>query len=366
VLISDVANLHHKSFNSSGGVTYSEDHLWDRFQINDQLAGWSLPTVTLDIEDTVRNAQIGALANVNATDVDVLAFAGEWSKTKSLHRDLGNALLGLFTKGAKGHIRKARFERVPLFDHNGNPILNRKGQPVVRYAHKEGAAYVSGETLSKRMSDVYLVGRYGVLPLLSDLESACKNLRRRWNPRFTARGNASVQGQATSVKNVAAGYYGSFDLQASVTRSYDVRYGILYESDPYTRELAQLGLTRPLSSAWQLMPWSFVGDWFVGVGKYLDALQPAGLTKTLSAWGSTRETTVIAVQPATYHPYGAVPSNTTWTWSWSGAYLKTTVVKRRDPWDASIPSHPALGSGFNAMRSGDFAALMLQRIRTKF
>jgi hypothetical protein len=367
VIISDVANLAHRSYNSSGAVTYSEDHLWDRFQINDQLNSWSLPEVSLSgLDDAVRNAQIAALANVNATDVNVLAFAGEWSKTKNLHRDIGNALLDLFTKGARAHTTRDRVVKTALFDEKGRPLLNRRGEPIFRYGHTGGSVSVSGESLNKRMANVYLVGRYGVMPLLSDLEGACKNLMRKWNPRFTARGNASVQGQSSSVKAVSAGYYGTYDLLAVVTRTYDIRYGLLYESDPYTRELAQLGLTRPLSAAWELMPWSFVADWFVGVGRYLDAIQPAGLTKTLSAWGSTRETIVTAIQPSVYHPYVGVPSGTTWSWSWNGAFLRTNVVKRRDPWDAAIPSHPGLGSGFNAMRSGDFAALMLQRIRAKF
>lgn len=35
---------------------------------------------------------------------------------------------------------------------------------------------------------------------------------------------------------------------------------------------AKVGLTNPLSVAWELIPFSFVVDWFLPIGKYLDAL----------------------------------------------------------------------------------------------
>jgi hypothetical protein len=34
---------------------------------------------------------------------------------------------------------------------------------------------------------------------------------------------------------------------------------------------AQLGLLNPENVAWELLPWSFVIDWFIPIGQYLDA-----------------------------------------------------------------------------------------------
>jgi hypothetical protein len=263
--------------------------------------------------------------------------------------------------------KKARFKKTVLYDERGNPVLNRKGDPVYRYLHEEGDVGLRGETFGKRLANFYLVNRYGILPLLSDLEGATKVLQKVFDPRYTARGNASAQGQSSSIYQISAGYYGTWDVLVTTTRTFSARYGILYESDPYTRTLARLGLTRPLSSAWQLMPWSFVGDWFLEVGKYLDAIQPAGFTKILCPWGGTQDYTVETYVPHAYHPYSGVPQGSTWSFSFGGSVLKTNVVKRRDPWyTTGILPRPGFGSGFNAMRSGDFAALMLQRIRGRF
>lgn len=346
--------------NATGPGGWTENHQWKGCLTYQSQGSVSLP-ISLDLDDVVRNAQLEALGNVNATDVDAVAFAGEWSKTVRLHRDLGEGLLKLF-KGTREIRRKASFEKLPVYDERGLPVLNRAGKPVYRYAHRPGESKFKGSR-SREAANLYLAGRYGVLPLLSDLENAVKFLGRKHHPRFTARGNAMAQGQRTTGIPASFGYYGTWMLIMTVTRTFEARYGILYEADEFTRRMAQLGLTRPLSSAWELLPWSFVGDWFLQVGQYLDAVQPTGITRNLSAWGGTRDTVVTTLSPSYYTPHGSVPTNTSWSMSWSGGFTRVQTTKSREPWNTAIPSRPALGSGFNAIRSGDFAALVLQKIK---
>lgn len=45
-----------------------------------------------------------------------------------------------------------------------------------------------------------------------------------------------------------------------------------YIENPFLRTLAQLGITNPLQVAWELVPFSFVADWLLPVGSYLDTL----------------------------------------------------------------------------------------------
>lgn len=42
--------------------------------------------------------------------------------------------------------------------------------------------------------------------------------------------------------------------------------------NPRFHELQQLGVTNPALFAWEVIPFSFVFDWFVGVGDYLEGL----------------------------------------------------------------------------------------------
>lgn len=345
-------------------LEYQESHRMDRALLYYLTKTWGDLAVPIDTDELVRNAQIKALANVNPTDVDVLAFAGEWSKTKTLLRDVLNALWRGFVGTTTATRKKDRVVRLPVFDHFGNPKLNRKGEPMYSYGHTGSEVSFGGDSAGERLSNIYLVFRMGVVPLLNDLEEALKFLKSRYEPRYTARGTTTSQGQTTEETFVTSGVYGSYGIHIETTRTFEARYGLLYETDPFSRALANLGLTRPLSSAWQLMPWSFVADWLFQVGKYLDAIQPAGFTKTLSAWGSTRDTTVTTWTPTSRTPSSEPP----WIqpqWVFTGSRLKQVVEKRRVQWDATIPSRPSSGTGLNQLRSADLVALMLQRIRSR-
>lgn len=52
---------------------------------------------------------------------------------------------------------------------------------------------------------------------------------------------------------------------------------------------AMVGLTNPLSVAWELIPFSFVADWFLPIGKYLDSLDVPFLYERVSGMSSFRE-----------------------------------------------------------------------------
>jgi hypothetical protein len=54
-----------------------------------------------------------------------------------------------------------------------------------------------------------------------------------------------------------------------------VKYGI---ESPLTVFLAQSGFTNPVNLAWEILPYSFVIDWLLPIGPYLE---------TLSAWHGT-------------------------------------------------------------------------------
>lgn len=93
----------------------------------------------------------------------------------------------------------------------------------------------------------------------------------------------------------------NFQSNASVDnnvffREFIVRVGILGEarvSNPNLWMLQRLGLINPVLVAWRLMRLSFLIDWFIPVGKFLDSFsQEFGLTPTkyeetvkVSAWG---------------------------------------------------------------------------------
>lgn len=85
-------------------------------------------------------------------------------------------------------------------------------------------------------------------------------------------------------------------------------------NDSELAKYGQLGLINPLEVAWAVVPWSFVIDWFVPVGNFLQATTATiGLTFVDGCLSrSTRSSrTLTAYDATTRYPYN--PDQSTWT-----------------------------------------------------
>lgn len=122
---------------------------------------------------------------------------------------------------------------------------------------------------SRRLADGWLELEFGWKPLLSDVHLAVEMYR-----------NGIVEGQiANSRANVTKGgfgpkgqsYKGNADRIAKNGANASIK---LYAtvSNPTLATLNQLGLINPASIGWQLLPFSFVVDWFLPVSKALSSM----------------------------------------------------------------------------------------------
>jgi len=123
------------------------------------------------------------------------------------------------------------------------------------------------ELSSKDVSSFWLEMRYGWEPLISDVYEISKVMETVNNrPRHF---KATVTGRYTT-SWVQSGYLNGY-WTASGRGEYSRRI------TAYAEELISvsrsLGLQDPASMAWEILPWSFVVDWFIPVGTYLQALE---------------------------------------------------------------------------------------------
>lgn len=116
---------------------------------------------------------------------------------------------------------------------------------------------------SKDVSGMWLEIAYGWKPLLSDVHEAMSAYSAITNKPRTTR--VTVRGTSTVTNSVNSGSYKSKG-ETSYHRTY---HYLLTEQMPVAR---QLGLQNPLSVAWELVPFSFVADWFIPIGTYLENL----------------------------------------------------------------------------------------------
>lgn len=124
----------------------------------------------------------------------------------------------------------------------------------------------------------WLALQYGWLPLLNDVKGAAETLAQKML------GNAlliKVQQSAkydwpdyshTHRKSFAGDVLGDFrwDFNGGVTNSKcQLTFTV---NNQFQRDAQVLGITDPLTLAWELLPWSFVIDWFIPIGNFVQRL----------------------------------------------------------------------------------------------
>lgn len=126
-------------------------------------------------------------------------------------------------------------------------------------------------------SDVWLQLQYGWKPLLSDVYNSVEAVARQSNrpARFRVSSSKSYRWNNPEMES-----YQGLPVLRSETGIYTRKYVYVFSySNEVIHSLSELGLTNPALIAWELLPYSFVADWFVGVGNYLDTLDATlGLT----------------------------------------------------------------------------------------
>lgn len=125
-------------------------------------------------------------------------------------------------------------------------------------------------------SNLWLELQYGWKPLLSDIYDSCELLAERVRTQRDWAESVGVDIHK-QVRSFPVRYNTVIDGtktigQLVVDEEFSARYKITYTvSDSFRQSLGKTGVTDPLLLAWELLPYSFVVDWFLPVGQYLES-----------------------------------------------------------------------------------------------
>lgn len=197
-------------------------------------------------------ALIKARKALKSTDVNLGVAFAERNATARLVGDTATRLARSFRELRQGHIRNAM--RVL-------GILSTRREPA-------------GSSVPQRWLEL----QYGWKPLLSDVHGACDALSKRNKSDWSVTAKGSAKSTRSVVKNYASiPDYGRG--AARVENGAFCRIDALPDNDALI-SLASLGITNPLLIGWELVPLSFVVDWFLPIGSYLEGLDALlGYTK---------------------------------------------------------------------------------------
>ncbi len=240
VISDEPAVFHTVARNPSNGVVYGEwteeHHLSRRYG---SIAGLDVLPGMYELSENARRAsQTKALNKLNPTTLQLAVDAAEAKKTVNQLADLFKTTLYAIRSIKRGNI----------------------GQAI---------KHMRGNGLSSRWLEL----QYGIKPLISTLGDAYDLAR-----DYTS-GPQLVYGKSSSKWNDQR----TVSLGRGLTGTYTARGGaktyIAASIESQTlRNMNTVGLGNPASIAWELVPFSFVVDWFVPVGDFLEAVSAdAGL-----------------------------------------------------------------------------------------
>lgn len=220
----------------------------------DELGHLSYPAPRLvDVESLRTIAATAALGDVDASTAQTLLTMSEAAKTlKTLANPLGATLKYL----------------------KSNPRPGRKGKAA-----------------AQAVSSQYLTWYYGIMPTMMEIENVLEALTTSPEVyRQTARGKATGTANETSTEVV--GGCSKYTNLFTYSENVEIRSGILYLPSGgfdtvWGTRLSDIPLT-----AWELIPYSFVVDWFVNVGDFVAALSPRVGVSYLSAWQTLKMTQI--------------------------------------------------------------------------
>jgi hypothetical protein len=154
--------------------------------------------------------------------------------------------------------------------------------------------------------------QYGWKPLLSDFYGtldafALGEMRReRLKAHVTGKSMSSEDFSETKTLVDSVGNYINVTKHCRVNRKVFCRLDYVKNDDvPLAGNLSQMGISNPLMLAWELLPWSFVADWFVPIGAYLNTLDATFGWSFLGGSLSMKDemhTTLIAAESVSSYP----------------------------------------------------------------
>jgi hypothetical protein len=197
------------------------------------------------------------------------------------------AAAGIDNPTLDGAVAIAELREALSFMRNPLRALNRELVRVRRDKWRDHGKWRT-KTTSEYLRDNWLSYRYGVRPLVKDVQDAAHAVARTAlndePKRQTSRGSASESFHFSS-----DGKSGDFDFITETRVEVDVEAGVLYELALGPNTFG-LGLQRVPVAVWEAIPYSFVVDWFANIGSFVSAITPVAGVRRLGSWTTTTVT----------------------------------------------------------------------------
>jgi hypothetical protein len=267
----------------TGGTVYAYQEYfgpWLHYLLSGAPVGGSKPLAIgllaeSDIANAISVASTAAWSKASAHNADVLTDIAEMRKTLTMLRN--------------------------PFSSTTRFLRNIK-------ARQKGVGKLRGKEATEYFNNQWLQYRYGIRPLVNSVQGIVKSLQEvHGNRRSTYRGSYSLSATqvATGLRvgaNLKHGY------QYDYTDQLSVRAGMLIEDVVTLADSLGVDAGGMLALPWELVPYSFVADWFANTNAFLSGLVPYLTKRPLGSW-----LTVERMNMVEFRATSTTPTNNAYT-----------------------------------------------------
>lgn len=311
-------------------------------------SGWT--SLKADARNRAQRKVIDRLKNQK---VNLGQFIGEFGQARKMFTStaskIANAALQLKRFNVRGALKALTYE----VDH----------ETYRRLVSSARDAKIKGKSGARYLADNWLQYQYGWKPLLQDTFGACE-LAYDGIKSGGIIHTASALSRAAADERITPHNDDSSTLWHKYSWRVEARYNIRYRvTNPGLMTSSSLGLLNPLSLAWELLPYSFVVDWFVDVGSFLNNLDA---TSGLEFDSGSYSTNVSVIQEWAFRgkgPYRTASNPYPGDMVSGNLILKQRLREKERKIISSFPIQEIeFGSGLTGVRQGNALALVTQQL----
>lgn len=271
------------------------------------------------------------------------------------HANIENSLAQLMVTGAE-------FKKTLI----GVVAVMRRSIKTFRAVRELDVQLLRKEVSLREAKNRYLEYRYGLRPIVFDvkniLDAAVATYKGKRSPRQTFRGNSSTSSTrlvplSWSYVNSYSGANVFYEGMAKLATKASARAGVLTNVSPVRNISSTWGLDDFLESTWELIPFSFIIDWFINVGQSIAALTPELGIAQLASWVTVKTETSMIADELTLHAHGSHEYiSQTWNSDVADPRLEKRVSIQRIP-NPKLPILPTIKVRLNTLKLLDLIAI---------
>lgn len=258
------------------GVVVSDQSIgyanpWDLTARHNELSGFIAESETSDVM-LENEAAVKALQKLADAKINLAVSAAEARKTIDLVLGKANQIYEAMRAVRRGNIGVA-LEYLQISTHSHKFSRSKLSRFSKGTRTRSKAGYTTSTSI--HWEKQWLELRYGWMPLLMDIQGAAEAITDRIHggrlPWCQAIGTSKSEGRYASSGSSTYSAGSHWTEAGNSVKTFKVKI-VAEISNPHLNQAQQLGLTNPALVAWELVPFSFVFDWFVSVGDYLTAV----------------------------------------------------------------------------------------------